>query len=285
LFDLLLWLIRNFAFNMLTIVAPDDEEIPASLDLIGTTRGLAFEDLRAACPPDSLARTYTTDPFGQTVYPLEHLAPASFRLPDSQGSFVFDPKTSGDICTNPALREQNGNFLKPELYVSMKRNRLYPVFSWSRYHASSDITIPTNYRFSWGTETVPAWEQMYDAVAWRGTLTGMYPDTAAVLDSHRHRLFRHIQDKWGHTDILQYNGSKQAYEMGTMRKGNGEAWMDVGFLARKWNRKTEAEVMVEGVLQPSPRMDNKERNKFKMLLDIDGWGWSARYRELMRTSR
>lgn len=246
---------------------------------------MGFEDLREACPPESSVRIYHQDLSGEVVYPLEEAATAGYRLPLEQGGFVFDVKAASDVCTNPNLRNQHGNYIHPELRVPMKRNRLYPIFSWSRYHASSDITIPTNYRWQYGPADLAEWEDMRGAMAWRGSLTGMYADTADVLKSQRHRLMVHIQDRTGLTDVVVKNATRGEYEVQKMPKSNGAAWMDVGVIERDWHRKSATTALVNKLITPSSRMDNQERSQFKMLLDIDGWGWSARYRELLRTSR
>ena len=254
--------------------------------MLAKTRGLAFEDLRAACPPDSPARTYTTDILGETTYPTTDCSDLAFRLPAGQGGFVYDVSKQADVCTNPSLRDQHGNFIKPELHVSMQRNRLYSVFSWSKYSASSDITIPTDYRFQWGPPNTANWAEMEDQMAWRGTLTGMYPDNLAVWNSQRHRLMSMVQDDWRTVDALVWNDTRIEYELSSMRAGPArERWLDLGVGERDWNRKNEVQKMVEQIITPASRMDKEQRSMFKMLLDVDGWGWSVRCRELLRTSR
>ena len=266
------------------VVAPDEDELPPDPIALEKTRGFAFEDLRAACPPDSAARTFTADLVGDDTYPLQASSELSFRLPPSQGSFIHNMTRAYDACHNPALRDQHGNFLKPELSVRCVRNRLYPIFSWSKYPASSDIAIPTNFRFQWGPADTAKWEDMHDKVMWRGTLTGMFADTQAVMQSQRHRLISMIQNMWVRWPVLvQKDG--QLEESSVLMAVAVDRWAEIGYTHRSWWRGTEMEKIVDATIRPSKSIDNKERAKYKMLLDVDGWGWSARYRELLRTTR
>jgi len=242
------------------------------------------EDLRSACPPDSPARQYTKDIFNNTVFPDRVTQGLDWRLPREQGSFVYDAQAAGDLCRNPALAHQHGNFLQTYLNVAHQRNRLYPIFSWSRYLASSDITLPVNYRWQWGGPDRAKWDEMKPAVAWRGGLTGMFADTRKVLKSHRHSLVMRLQNLYGTEDVLTRNQDGERLDLATVFRHQFAKWFDIGIQHKDYNR-GDTEKMVMEVIEEASYMDNKERSKHKILLDIDGWGWSARYRELLRTSR
>ena len=266
--------------------APDDEQISPDPDLLNRTRGFAYDDLRAACAPDSPARYPASGTLDQNVDSLVRALELLFRFPPEMGGFIHNQSRAYDICHNPALRHQHGNFIKPELHAKITRNKVYPVFSWSKYPASSDITIPTNFRFQWGKADTANWDDMIDKVMWRGTLTGMFADTQAVMKSQRHRLMEIVQDHWSYWSVLLQDQRTGRLEISGIRSAEAaKRWTDVGITKRSWWRKTEMESIVEATIMPSDSMSNAERAKYKLLLDIDGWGWSARYRELLRTSR
>lgn len=253
--------------------------------MIESSAGLAFPDLRSACAPDSPARQYTKDVYNNTLYPERVVQGLDWRLPRDQGSFVFDVQAAGDLCRNPMLEHQHGNFLQPYLYFQHQRNRLYPVFSWSRYLASSDITLPSNYRWQFGPPDRADWADMKPAMAWRGSLTGMFANTRKVIRSHRHSLMIRIQNSWGTEDLLTVEGEEKQFRLVKVFRHQVKKWLDLGIQHKNLNGKTDSERMVIDVIKEAAYMDNQARSKYKILLDVDGWGWSARYRELLRTSR
>lgn len=122
-----------------------------------------------ACEPSSPARQTVRSPLNKTSYPPAVLdaSKRAFELPAEQGAFVFNQRKQSDLCFNPGLEREHSAFLKPAVDLEIVRGRLYPgkwvfcwekrvhkrltwifflaVFSWSRYMASSDISIPTTY--------------------------------------------------------------------------------------------------------------------------------------------
>ena len=110
-------------------------------------------------------------------------------------------------------------------------------------------------------------------------------DSADSWASQRFRLM----------DLVKSNGEVQVfvgsndtgYTVEGVKSGSlNKAWMDVEVSG---NTKDIWESRVKNIVTAKFNffgwLDNKDRNKAKFLLDIDGWGWSARFRELLWSHR
>lgn len=94
-----------------------------------------------------------------------------------------------------------------------------------------------------------------------------------------------IQNSWGTEDLLTVEGEEKQFRLVKVFRHQVKKWLDLGIQHKNLNGKTDSERMVIDVIKEAAYMDNQARSKYKILLDVDGWGWSARYRELLRTSR
>lgn len=84
------------------------------------------------CHPDSAIWTgVTTDIFGEdTLGPNWAHQQLTFRLPMEQGGFMVDHARSMDLCHNPELRWQHGQFVDAQFHwVHLTENYLYPGIS------------------------------------------------------------------------------------------------------------------------------------------------------------
>lgn len=272
------------------VYAPDEEEISMPEEEIAKSpKAYSWVDLRAACHPDSVARrTVEIDAVGDDFYPNLNHDELDYQLPDSQGAFVYDHIREGDLCWNPKLKDIHGNFLVPLVKLPLKRNRLYPVFSWSTYFASSDITIPTTYRFDFSQYKLPTWQERTPKIAWRGSLTGMFiREGENIMVGQRFRMWTLVQSKFAQAPIFIsiVSQGRRAYKLSTALVGKVvNQWSDVGPVSRWASLSgTKVGLMMENLYEWATFQSVDERNSFKMLLDLDGYGWSARYRELLRT--
>ncbi|ORX40009.1 hypothetical protein BD324DRAFT_615928 [Kockovaella imperatae] len=261
-------------------VADDADEIGPDPIAVAAGKGFGFEDLRSACSPESEARSFELDALGGVSYPLGPMED-SFRLSPSQGGLIYNFSLASDPCHNVAVRNQNGNFLRPVCRPRCVRNRLYPIFSWSKYRAGSDITIPSKYRWQETPDDPLEWDKMKNKVFWRGSFTGRPGSNEAgrMFRTQRIRLIAWLQDVWDNVSILARNNDGQ-YEMAQMavRKA-APRWTDIGLVGNEpWFTDKNLEEMH---IKPAKGVSSDERSTFKLLLDIDGWGWSARFRSLL----
>jgi hypothetical protein len=106
-------------------------------------------------------------------------------------------------------------------------------------------------------------------------------DDVDTFASQRFRLASMMEDK--HALIRVYNST----EMITTTAGPlNDVWMELGVSGDPKELGTSYTAAVaQAKLRFLPWMSDAERDKHKMLLDIDGWGWSARFRALLWTGR
>lgn len=80
------------------------------------------------CPPGSPIFDLGSDLFGEeTLPPQWSEQQLAFRLPEERGGFLHDHQTAMDLCMNPELRWQHGNYLTTRpVGLASRRNYLYP---------------------------------------------------------------------------------------------------------------------------------------------------------------
>jgi hypothetical protein len=80
------------------------------------------------CPPGSPIFDLVPDLFGDLQLPPKWAQQQlAFRLPDEKGGFIHDHQAAMDLCVNPELLWQHGNYLtQTPAQVEFRRNYLYP---------------------------------------------------------------------------------------------------------------------------------------------------------------
>lgn len=81
-----------------------------------------------SCPPGSPIFDLVPDLFGEVqsspIWAQQQLA---FRVPGAKGGFIHDHQAAMDLCVNPELLWQHGNYLTQQpTQVNFRRNYLYP---------------------------------------------------------------------------------------------------------------------------------------------------------------
>jgi hypothetical protein len=80
------------------------------------------------CPPSSPIFDLVPDLFGEEQLPPQWAQQQlAFRLPEESGGFIFDHQAAMDLCVNPEIRWQHGNYLTTRrVALASRRNYLYP---------------------------------------------------------------------------------------------------------------------------------------------------------------
>lgn len=206
-------------------------------------------------------------------------------------AFVYDPREAGNICSNPSLLPLHGLGLEPHTPSSKPapHGRLLPLFSLAKTRVNSDLrAIPLD-QFNERAPNDTTWEAKEGRLAWRGSNTGMANMSAGVEWENSHRVRLH---RWANSnstspvsllettvsDVVGYNATAKPARV------LQERW-DVK-LAQKPIQCEEddgtcSELAKLGFAEyQSP--DDLHANRF--LLDVDGNGWSGRFRRLMATN-
>lgn len=252
-------------------------------------------ELGRSCPPDSALRTNPTAYEGK--------------------SFIYSSLEAGDFCHNPYIVPLHGLTLEAHTPASHPRphSQLLPLFSLAKTSINSDILVTPLDQFADRTGRDPVWEKKSDPrLAWRGSPTGMAEMTRDVpwRQSHRVRLHHFANNHSlgltsfmvpdlgddqerehahanGHYGQLRHDVPPLGY-----RTENGTAWgignyfFDMALAGQPIQCDED-----DGTCDDMDREINfakfqrsTQMNKHKFLLDIDGNGWSGRFRRLMSTN-
>ncbi|EJT49629.1 hypothetical protein A1Q1_01258 [Trichosporon asahii var. asahii CBS 2479] len=206
-------------------------------------------------------------------------------------AFVYDPREAGNICSNPALLGLHGLALEPHTRTSKPapHGRLLPLFSLAKTRVNSDIrAIPLD-QFNERRPNDTAWHLKEGKLAWRGSNTGMANMSASVdwENSHRVRLHR-----WANSNssspvtLLETTmGGFVGYNTTTRPARVLQERYDVK-LAQKPIQCEEEDGTCARLAQLgfAPYQSPEDLHGNRFLLDVDGNGWSGRFRRLMGTN-
>ncbi|KAF9004583.1 glycosyl transferase family 90-domain-containing protein [Cyathus striatus] len=213
----------------------------------------------SACSPASVA--------GRRPVNLDH-------PPDPQlkKTFIYDHPKSMDPCTHPQLFHQHGQFLS-HYSGPTPQETMVPEFSQCSTTIHHNIRIPTPY--GWVEDIFPRsedpeWDdRIEERLMWRGTSTGMWrKDDTYWKHQQRDFLVWATNEVNGTVRVLPPDRSKKE------RARLNPALMDTAFVG-----------------DPIPtnyawrqRQNQAEAGKYKYVIDVDGNGWSGRFKRLMTTN-
>ncbi|KAF8918437.1 glycosyl transferase family 90-domain-containing protein [Mucidula mucida] len=226
---------------------------------------------RSACHPKSRAN--------QISFDLDGPPP-----PKPPKTFIYDHLLSMDPCVHPALLWSHGQFLShnegPSPHAAM-----IPEFSFCATTLHHDISVPTLYGWV-DDETlshVPAWDEKVDErLVWRGTNTGItYAEDTRWKGSQRTVLLEKTNSIPGSIDVLKSTPEDQPVGPAESVKNAyvNPAMFDVGFV-----EVSNCGTVCAHLLAMSPLRNRHSRDdawQYKYIIDVDGNGWSGRFKQLM----
>ncbi|KAF8517363.1 hypothetical protein BU17DRAFT_91802 [Hysterangium stoloniferum] len=244
-----------------------------------TNRGWA-----AACPPETPIHSYPLAPLPTLGVPLNPPP-----LP-AKKSFIHDHPISMSPCLHPSHLPLSG-FLSSRHFDTQfgphLDAELLPIFSICASPLNADILTPAPEQFvekgKIGVD--PDWSDKVDErLLWRGSNTGAWADHGKEYNiSQRYRLVELGTRRGGEMTVIFPKDRDAAVGPGeTVTTGAfNAAYMDISFVARP----VQCNEPVCGDLQRTfewlkfQHWDNAWA--YKYILDIDGNGWSARFKRLM----
>lgn len=247
----------------------------------------------SACPFDSPGRPVRDAPVDQF-----------HRPPPRPGkSFIHDHLLSMDPCQNPSIFYNHAQYVahdlgpKPQPVLAMQ----FAYCSTPLFH---DLQTPSF--ISWMDDVHPRendveWEEKTDErLLWRGRNTGMNHDKGTRwIYSQRIRLVRITNEMNGTERVLMPPLDSDITGMGdetTRRVGEGvdvkksllnPAIMDISFTDRPLGCWPEAYCEYMKTLfdfKPDYNAHGKDAGNHKYLVDVDGNGWSSRFKRLITTN-
>ncbi|KAJ4408397.1 hypothetical protein N0V82_009716 [Gnomoniopsis sp. IMI 355080] len=269
-----------------------------------------WNHVRAACPPDSPARSVEALPyFDQPIDDLYPLPP----VPYTHEGFVGNFTASQDVCRQPHMRGLHGTFIES---VSMSTSHeLLPMFGGCKLPQNNEILIPgamylTDDPFYEGgrDENLP-WGKKKDGAIWRGVASGGRNRKDNWWHLHRHRW---VQTMNGTVVRRKEAGDQEAgptfqlpppatpyrkIEAVEKKQGSIGEWLDVvadvGFnnlecfpMARdEFGHQTDLGCdHTNNYFRVEETVPMTEQYEHKYLPDVDGHSYSARWRGFLRSS-
>lgn len=250
-----------------------------------------WDIVRQTCPPDALARNVVLQ--GNLSGPPPPL-PANFSEPYALHGFVRNVTTSMDFCTQPHLPGMHGSLFEPATLRVSKA--MYPLFGGGKLLRANELLIPDfayleadNSMYAGGAEHGAWWEAKRDGIAWRGSPTGPSLDTQKWRRMQRVRFVEMLNGSTvaameaNHTAALTFSlPPVSMFSLTRLRQGTLGAWLkgfaDVGFVKLGWGQF----IFEHFGVAESKTMSTQYQYKF--IPDIDGNGFSGRYRALLRSS-
>ncbi|KAF7980093.1 hypothetical protein HWV62_39904 [Athelia sp. TMB] len=227
----------------------------------------------AACDPHSPARN---TPFDIHIPPSAH-----------NKTFIYDHLKVMDPCLHPSLLHHSGQFVSWD-YGPPPERLFVPQFSYSSTPLHHDIV--TGAPNAWVADTDPKedlpWEQkVEERLLWRGSTTGMWASADTRWRSQqRVRLVQLTNERFGNLSVLPPRETRDE------RVGAPEAWaaarvnpamMDVVFAGEPNSCEDATCDEMLATLPFRGRMGLAEAGLYKYVFDVDGNGWSSRYKRLL----
>ncbi|KIK57378.1 glycosyltransferase family 90 protein [Collybiopsis luxurians FD-317 M1] len=235
---------------------------------------------RSSCAPDSPARRINMD--------LDGPPPSKPKK-----TFIHNHRQSMDPCLHPHLFWAHGQFLShnlgPDPYPTM-----IPEFASCTTFLHHNIRIPTPY--GWVEDILPRTddpdfsEKNDERLLWRGTNTGIFHgERTRWMNSHRDLLVRTTNEVNGTIEFIV--PPKPGYEdspIGKPQKARksriNPSMMDAAFV-REPTQCDEPTCNHMKKIYEYKRMQNmKEAGNYKYVLDVDGNGWSGRFKRLITSN-
>ncbi|KAK7052187.1 beta-1,2-xylosyltransferase 1 [Favolaschia claudopus] len=206
-------------------------------------------------------------------------------------TFIHDHNLAMDPCVHPRHFWQHGHFLSYGKGPTPERE-MVPEFSYCSSHVHHNIRIPTPY--GWVEDILPRshdpeWDDKVDERAlWRGSNTGIGQSTRTRWrNSHRTTLMRVANELKGAISILSpYKSDKERIgEPIEVRKSRlNPGIMDVAFAGDPLMCDPETCKLLQKMFPWRRRQSVQEAGDYKYVIDVDGNGWSGRFKRLITSN-
>ncbi|KAF8184821.1 glycosyl transferase family 90-domain-containing protein [Pholiota molesta] len=242
----------------------------------------------ASCAPHSPARNADINWGG-----APHLPPSSKRVK----TFIHNHRTSMDPCQHPAHLLLHGQFISHRR-GPVPHRVMVPQFSYAPTMLHHDITpaMPINWLHDiLPRSDDPEWEERWDArVQWRGSNTGIWHADDIRWDlAQRARLVRWGGDGEQELGVPERNLSVLMPVDESRRVGEpievqkalwAPAMADVAFAGEQINCNPEMCKRLDRIFEYRKRQDAGTAGRYKYYIDVDGNGWSSRFKRLITSN-
>ncbi|RDB16600.1 Beta-1,2-xylosyltransferase 1 [Hypsizygus marmoreus] len=209
----------------------------------------------------------------------------------SKKTFIHDHRLLMDPCLHPNLLHQHGQFLSHNLGPTPQRE-MVPEFSFCSTTIHHNIRIPTPYE--WVEDILPRsndpeWDDKLDErLLWRGSNTGIFhADHTRWKGSHRGFVVGFTNELKGMTSFLSPTKSRreQVGKSKKMRNAHiNPAIMDIAFAGKPISCAPQTCKYLATIFPWRERQSVKDAGNYKYVLDVDGNGWSGRFKRLITSN-
>lgn len=202
-------------------------------------------------------------------------------------SFIWDHKTSMDPCKHPYLSQAVG-FLSAYGKGPPPAKDMYPVLSMCSTKLHADVTAVSMEAFVEEAAGDIPWEEKENAsLLWRGSTTGiLFDDSTPWNISQRARLIHQANAQEGTVPMLRSIGPDKPIGSADAVpvKPLNDVLLDIGFAGEPIQCSPKVCNTLKDEYLFKSRMPFSDSYKYKYLYDIDGNGFSARYKRLITTN-
>ncbi|KAJ7620973.1 glycosyl transferase family 90-domain-containing protein [Roridomyces roridus] len=246
----------------------------------------------AACPPSSPAHLHAIPP------PFDDANPNTEQpnVPDDSSTpktFIHAHLPAMDPCLHPTHFTSHGAYLSHGAGPTAQRS-LVPQFSYSSTPVNADIrfALPLN----WVPDDFPhegrpppsglTWQARTDErVQWRGSNTGIWHAAdGRWRESHRVRLAALGAGMGSEkVEVLSGQDSPAIAVNPVSRSRYIPALLDIAFTGKPMNCLPAQCDELRSLFEWRAAHDLKKAGRYKYVLDVDGNGWSSRFKRLMNS--
>ncbi|KAG1871500.1 glycosyltransferase family 90 protein [Suillus subluteus] len=208
----------------------------------------------------------------------------------SHKTFISDHRLSMDPCLNPTLLRSHGQFLSHDKGPD-PQSTLVPRFSFCSTVVHHDIrpAVPYGWVEDLPESDNPPWEERVDErLLWRGTNTGIFHGVhTRWRQGHRDHLIQFVNDVAGTADVLRspLNDSEPVGEPVPLRKAHlNPALMDIQFAGKAGSCAPNLCDELDRLYDWRKMQTLQEAGHYKYVFDIDGHGWSGRFKRLITSN-
>ncbi|KAL7410810.1 hypothetical protein BDY24DRAFT_398543 [Mrakia frigida] len=199
-------------------------------------------------------------------------------------SFIRDHLKSFDFCHNPSLIPYHGAYSNDH----PRDPTLNPQFVLSKFLHSNQILVTPLDAFSEYSPTVPWDEKKINQILWRGSTTGdEFSNRTNWRNSHRIRLYSVTNTIEGNVDVLVesrnhfWSRTEVSRKRFDVRDLNGHLFnVGISNVIQCTEEDGTCEEMDEEI-ELADDLYPEDAAMYRYALDIDGNGWSSRFRSLL----
>lgn len=193
---------------------------------------------------------------------------------------IQDHGRTMNFCHNPEILTSHGAFI----WDLARDSFLEPFFVGCKLAQGPEILMPALSGFSDSkSEALPAWSTRKAKAFWRGSTTGNHFTIKDWKRSHRIALHFLANTQEGQEAVLLEDAKKGLVSKSISRKELNERYIDIGLVGKPIQCEKKdgtCEEMTEKI-DFKPRAAPNLGSQYKYAVDVDGNGWSQRYRRLL----